>query len=41
MVVVEAAVELAGLCGEAAPEHLAEVLRLADRLVALLTGLVR
>ena len=36
-----AAVEIAALCGEAAPEHLAEVLRLADRLVALLTGLVK
>ncbi len=36
-----AAVEIAGLCGEAAPERLAEVHRLADRLVALLTGLVR
>ncbi len=36
-----AAVEIAALCGEAAPEHLAPVLRLADRLVALLTGLVR
>ena len=36
-----AAVEIAALCGEAGPEHLAEVLRLADRLVALLTGLVR
>ena len=38
---VAAAVEIAALCGEAAPEHLAPVLRLADRLVALLTGLVR
>ena len=36
-----AAVEIAAFCGEAGPEHLAEVLRLADRLVALLTGLVR
>src|SRR5512147_296360 len=36
-----AAVEIAALCGEAGPEHLDEVLRLADRLVALLTGLVR
>jgi four helix bundle protein len=36
-----AAVEIAALCGEAGEAHLAPVLRLADRLVALLTGLVR
>ncbi len=36
-----AAVEIAALCGEVGEERLAEVLRLADRLVALLPGLVR
>ncbi len=36
-----AAVEIAALCGEARPEAAREVARLADRLVALLTGLVR
>ncbi len=36
-----AAVEIAVLCGEARPEAAREVARLADRLVALLTGLVR
>ncbi len=36
-----AAVEIAALCGEARPEAVREVARLADRLVALLTGLVR
>jgi len=36
-----AAVEIAALAGEVGEAHLALVLRLADRLVALLTGLVR
>jgi four helix bundle protein len=36
-----AAVEIAALCGEARPGAAREVARLADRLVALLTGLVR
>jgi four helix bundle protein len=36
-----AAVEVAAACGDAAPGSAAEVNRLADRLVALLTGLVR
>ncbi len=36
-----AAVEIAALCGEASAASAAEVARLADRLVALLTGLVR
>ncbi len=36
-----AAVEIAALCGEVRPEAAREVARLADRLVALLTGLVR
>ncbi len=36
-----AAVEIATLCGDARPEPAREVARLADRLVALLTGLVR
>ena len=36
-----AAVEIAALCGEASAAAAAEVARLADRLVALLTGLVR
>ncbi len=36
-----AAVEIAALCGDARPEAVQEVARLADRLVALLTGLVR
>ena len=36
-----AAVEIAALCGDARPERAREVARLADRLVALLTGLVR
>ncbi len=36
-----AAVEIAALSGEVGAARLAEVLRLADRLVALLTGLVR
>ncbi len=35
------AVEIAALCGEARPEAVREVARLADRLVALLTGLIR
>jgi hypothetical protein len=34
-------VEIAALCGEARPDAAREVGRLADRLVALLTGLVR
>ncbi len=40
---VEAAavVEIAALCGDARREAVREVARLADRLVALLTGLVR
>ncbi len=36
-----AAVEIAALCGDVAAEPAREVARLADRLVALLTGLVR
>ncbi len=36
-----AAVEIAALCGEVAAAPAREVARLADRLVALLTGLVR
>ena len=36
-----AAVEIAALCGEARAEAAREVARLADRLVALLTGLIR
>ena len=36
-----AAVEVAGLSGEVVPERAAAVARLADRLYALLTGLVR
>jgi four helix bundle protein len=36
-----AAVEIAALCGDAAAEPAREVARIADRLVALLTGLVR
>ncbi|HET6923339.1 MAG TPA: four helix bundle protein [Anaeromyxobacteraceae bacterium] len=36
-----AAVEIAALCGEARAGAAGEVARLADRLVALLTGLVR
>ncbi len=36
-----AAVEIAALCGEARAAAALEVARLADRLVALLTGLVR
>ena len=36
-----AAVEIAVLCGEARPAPAREVARLADRVVALLTGLVR
>jgi hypothetical protein len=36
-----AAVEIAALCGEVAVDPAREVARLADRLVALLTGLVR
>ncbi len=36
-----AAVEIAALCGGARAEAALEVARLADRLVALLTGLVR
>jgi len=36
-----AAVEIAALCGDASPEKAAEVARIASRLVALLTGLVR
>ena len=36
-----AAVEIATLCGDAAAEPAREVARVADRLVALLTGLVR
>ncbi len=36
-----AAVEIAALCGEGRAEAALEVARLADRLVALLTGLVR
>jgi four helix bundle protein len=36
-----AAVEIAALCGDASPAASAAVNRVADRLVALLTGLVR
>ncbi len=36
-----AAVEIAALCGDAATEPARAVARVADRLVALLTGLVR
>lgn len=36
-----AAVEIAALCGDAPAEPAAEVARVADRLVALLTGLCR
>ena len=36
-----AAIEIAALCGDVAAEPAGEVSRLADRLVALLTGLVR
>src|SRR5512138_32863 len=36
-----AAVEIAALCGDAPAEPAREVARVADRLVALLTGLVR
>jgi hypothetical protein len=36
-----AAVEIAALCGEVQSAPAREVARLADRLVALLTGLVR
>jgi four helix bundle protein len=36
-----AAVEIAALCGDAPEEPAREVARIADRLVALLTGLVR
>ena len=36
-----AAVEIALACGECAPAQAGEVLRLADRAVALLTGLLR
>jgi four helix bundle protein len=36
-----AAVEIAALCGEASAAAAAQVARLADRLVSLLTGLVR
>ena len=36
-----AAVEIAALCGEVPAAPAREVARLADRLVALLTGLVR
>ena len=36
-----AAIEIAALCGDASPEKAAEVARIASRLVALLTGLVR
>ena len=43
LVAVEAAaaVEIAALCGDVAAGPAREVARLADRLVALLTGLVR
>ena len=40
-VAAAAAVEIALLCGDARPGPAGEVARLADRLVALLTGLVR
>jgi len=36
-----AAVEVAGLCGDVAAEHVDRCLRLTDRLYGLLTGLVR
>ncbi len=36
-----AAVEIAALCGDARPEAVREEVQFADRLVALLTGLVR
>ncbi|HET8538449.1 MAG TPA: four helix bundle protein [Anaeromyxobacter sp.] len=36
-----AAVEIAALCGDAGAEPAREVARVADRLVSLLTGLVR
>ncbi len=36
-----AAVEIAALCGDASAASAAEVARLASRLVALLTGLIR
>ena len=36
-----AAVEIAALCGDVQPAPAGEVARVADRLVALLTGLVR
>jgi four helix bundle protein len=36
-----AAVEIAALCGDTSAAHAEEVTRLADRLVAMLTGLVR
>jgi len=36
-----AAVEIAALCGDASAESTLAVARLADRLVALLTGLIR
>jgi len=36
-----AAVEIAQACGEVSGERAEAVLRLADRLVALLTGLLR
>jgi four helix bundle protein len=36
-----AAVEIAALCGDADPQHAARCVVIADRLVALLTGLIR
>jgi four helix bundle protein len=36
-----AAVEIAALCGDTSAAHAEEVARIADRLVAMLTGLVR
>jgi four helix bundle protein len=36
-----AAVEIAALCGDTSAAHAEEVVRIADRLVAMLTGLVR
>jgi four helix bundle protein len=36
-----AAVEIAALCGDASPRSALYVARIADRLVALLTGLIR
>jgi hypothetical protein len=36
-----AAVEVAALCGDTSPANAGEVARLADRLLALLTGLIR